>query len=82
MRYLFRYLWLGIFLLAENQVFANIHMFVLNKKEVLSPGSVYTLFIRVENEGKSVDFTELEIMTPAKWTIITKSFPESLGKDA
>lgn len=82
MRYLLRYLWLCVFVLPENQVLANVNLFVLNKKEVLTPGSVYTLFIRVENEGKSIDFTGLEIVTPAKWTIITESFPKSLEKDA
>jgi hypothetical protein len=72
----------GSYILLLAPLSAKVGIFVLNKKEVLMPGHLYSMIFRLENDGHATDLNELEILVPEYVSVVTKKFPSHLDKDS
>ncbi|MBK8500972.1 MAG: hypothetical protein IPL46_01540 [Saprospiraceae bacterium] len=72
---------MGIYILLISPVSAKVGIFVLNKKDVLMPGQLYSMIFRLENDGDATDLSDLEILVPDYVSVVTKKFPTNLEKD-
>lgn len=80
MKHILHIFTLGILLIFLTPLRGDVGIIVLNKKDVLRPGAIYTLMIRLENSGSEIPLDSVEIAAPEFISILTKKTPVSISE--
>lgn len=66
-------------LLPLNSIRAEFSLHLVSEKTVLTPGSIHTIIVLLENGNASIDISRVDIKAPDQWKLVTKRIPEKIA---
>ena len=76
--YIFRAVLYMFILLPLNSMRAEFSLHLVSEKTVLTPGSIHTLIVLLENGNAPIDISRVDIKAPEQWKLVTKRVPDRI----